>query len=227
MEDKRYFEYGETEIEFLRAKDAALAKAIDEIGHIYRPVIPDMFTALINAVIGQQISTKAQETIWSRFLGMFAPVTPENIAALPVETIQTCGVSMKKASYIREIAVEIADGSLDLDELQLMSDADVCTRLSRIKGIGVWTAEMLMIFSLQRADIMSFGDMAILRGLRMLHSHRKITPQLFNKYKKRYSPYGTVASLYLWQISHGVCAGVVDRAVKTETKKKKTAAKKA
>jgi len=227
MADKRYFEYGETEIEFLRAKDAALAKAIDEIGHIYRPVIPDMFTALINSVIGQQISTKAQETIWSRFLGMFTPVTPENIAELPVETIQTCGVSMKKASYIREIAVEIADGSLDLDELQLMSDADVCTRLSRIKGIGVWTAEMLMIFSLQRTDIMSFGDMAILRGLRMLHSHRKITPQLFNKYKKRYSPYGTVASLYLWQISHGVCAGLVDRAVKTETKKKKTASKKA
>ena len=208
MEHKQYFEYGDKEIAFLKAKDAALAKAIDEIGHVYREVIPDMFTALIKSIIGQQISTKAQKTVWRRFNDMFAPITPANIAALPVEAVQTCGVSMKKASYISEIAASIADGSLDLDELQSMSDADVCKRLSQIKGIGVWTAEMLMIFSMQRADVISWGDMAILRGLRMLYRHRKITPALFEKYKRRYSPYATVASLYLWQISHGKCAGL-------------------
>ncbi|MEG6523450.1 DNA-3-methyladenine glycosylase family protein [Desulfotomaculum sp. 1211_IL3151] len=89
-----------------------------------------------------------------------------------------------------------------------MSDEDVCKRLSQIKGVGVWTAEMLMIFSMQRMNVISWGDMAIIRGLRMLYHHREITPKLFAKYKKRYSPYATVASLYLWQISHGACEGL-------------------
>lgn len=220
MEDKQYLVYGDKEIAFLKAKDPILGKAIEEIGQINREVIPDMFMALINSIIGQQISTKAQETVWQRFLTLFAPVTPEHIAALPVETIQTCGISMRKALYIQEIAANIVSGSLDLDALQAMSDVDVCRRLSQIKGIGVWTAEMLMIFSLQRADVLSWGDMAILRGLRMLYRHRKITPQLFEKYKKRYSPYATIASLYLWQISHGACEGLVDPAPKTEAQKK-------
>lgn len=106
------------------------------------------------------------------------------------------------------------DGSLDLEALQTMSDQEVCNRLSQIKGVGVWTAEMLMIFSMQRKDIISSGDMAIIRGLRMLYHHRKIMPQLFAKYKRRYSPYASIASLYLWQVSHGACAGLVDLAPK-------------
>jgi len=220
MTEKQFFEYGCTEIEYLKAKDPALGKAIDEIGHVYREVIPDMFMALINSIIGQQISTKAQETIWLRFLDMFAPITPEHIASLPIEEIQPCGISMKKAMYINEIATSILDGSLDLKALRNMPDADVCNRLKAIKGIGIWTAEMLMIFSLQRSNIMSWDDMAILRGLRMLYRHRKITPQLFAKYKKRYSPYATVASFYLWQISHGACEGLVDPATKANVRKK-------
>ena len=223
MEGKRYFEYGDTEIAFLKAKDAALAKAMEEIGHVYREVIPDLFRALINSMIGQQISAKAQKTVWLRFLEMFTPVTPKHIASLPAEEIQRCGISMKKASYIRDVAISIVEGSLDLEKLQEMADADVCKRLSQIKGIGAWTAEMLMIFSLQRTDVISYGDLGILRGLRMLYRHREITPQLFEKYKRRYSPYGTVASFYLWQISQGACGELLDRAPKA---KKKTVSKK-
>lgn len=216
---KQYLEYGEVETTYLKQKDPVLGKAIDEIGHVYREVIPDMFMALINSIIGQQISTKAQQTVWLRFLDMFEPVIPENIAALPVEMIQTCGISMRKASYIKEIAANIIDGSLNLDELQTMSDEDICKRLSQLKGIGRWTAEMLLIFSMQRMDVMSNDDIAIIRGLRMLYRHRKITPELFAKYKRRFSPYATVASLYLWSISHGACEGLVDLAPKTEAKK--------
>ena len=218
-EEKRCFEYGEKEIEYLKAKDPVLGRAVDEIGHIYREVTPDIFTALVNSIIGQQISSKAQETVWRRFISMFAPVTPENIAATSVETIQTCGISMKKAQYIHEIASQAADGSFDLAELQTMPDAKVCERLSQLKGIGVWTAEMLMIFSMCRPNVISQGDMAILRGLRMLYRHRKITPALFAKYKRRYSPYATVASLYLWQISHGDCKGLYDPAAKSKPPK--------
>lgn len=220
MNGKQYLEYGTEEIEYLKSKDPALGKAIEEIGHVQREVIPDLFMALVNSIIGQQISTKAQETVWARFQAMFTPVTPEHIDTIPADKLQTCGISMRKASYIKEIADSIMDDSLDLAGLQTMSDEDVCKRLSQIKGVGVWTAEMLMIFSMRRMDVISWGDMAIIRGLRMLYHHREITPKLFAKYKKRYSPYATVASLYLWQISHGACAELVDLAPKVVKKKK-------
>ncbi len=220
MEDSKYLQYGEKETAYLKARDPALGKAIDEIGHIQREVIPDIFMALINAIIGQQISTKAQRTIWLRFNDMFNPVKPQTIASLSAETIQTCGLSMRKAQYIKEIAQNIVDGSLDTEELKEMPDEQLCARLSRIKGVGTWTAEMLMIFSLQRPDIMSWSDMAIHRGLRMLHRHREITPQLFAKYKRRYSPYGTVASLYIWRVSHGMLKGITDPALEKGDKVK-------
>ncbi|MGI5899988.1 MAG: DNA-3-methyladenine glycosylase family protein [Christensenellales bacterium] len=220
MDEKRYLEYGEKEISFLKARDPALGKAMDEIGHISREVIPDIFMALLNSIIGQQISTKAQKTIWQRFMDMFSPVTPEKIALVPEEEIKACGISMRKAQYIKEIAQSIVEGSLNLDELKEMPDEQLCRRLSQIKGIGPWTAQMLMIFSLQRPDIISWDDMAIHRGLRMLHRHREITPELFAKYKKRYSPYGTVASLYIWRISHGMVKGLTDPAPKKERLKK-------
>lgn len=225
MEKIRYFEYGDEELAYLKAKDPILGKAIDQIGHIDRAITPDLFMALIKSMIGQQISTKAQEAIWRRFGEMFAPVTPENIASLPAATLQTCGISTKKAEYIKEIAQSILDGRLDLQALQTLPDAAVCERLSQIRGVGVWTAEMLMIFSMQRKDVLSWGDLAILRGLRMLYRHRKITPQLFKKYKNRYSPYASVASLYLWQISHGDCAGLVDLAPKPKAQKRAAAKK--
>lgn len=216
MGKQRYFEYGEKEIEFLKSKDPALGKVIDEVGHVYREIIPDMFMALINLIIGQQISTKAQATVWARFQNMFAPVTPENIHSFSAEEIQPCGISMRKALHIKEITANIVSGNLDLPHLHTLEDAAVCASLSQIKGLGVWTAEMLMIFSMQRMNILSWGDLGIQRGLRMLYRHRKITRELFAKYKKRYSPYSTIASLYLWEISHGVCEGLVDCAPKTK-----------
>lgn len=217
--EKQLFLYGEKEINYLKSKDAALGKAIDEIGHVHREIIPDLFMALINSIIGQQISTKAQETVWLRFQTMFDPITPEHLAPISSEELQKCGISMRKATYISEIAHNVVAGNLNLEELQTMSDADVANKLSQIKGVGVWTAEMLMIFSMQRMDIISWNDMAIIRGLRMLYHHREITPKLFERYKKRYSPYATVASLYLWKISHGACEGLVDKAPKTAKKK--------
>ncbi|MFP3155779.1 DNA-3-methyladenine glycosylase [Lachnospiraceae bacterium ZAX-1] len=216
----QYFEYGKEEMEYLKSKDPILGAVIDEIGHIDRAIIPDMFMALLNSIIGQQISTKAQTTIWARMQDRFSPLTPENIGAISPEELQTCGISMRKASYIREIADKVLDGSLDLDHLHTMADDEVCKRLCQIKGIGVWTAQMLMTFSMQRMDIISFDDLAIQRGLRMLYHHRQITPKLFAKYKRRYTPYATIASLYLWAIAGGACANLVDYAPKTKAQKK-------
>lgn len=223
MQDSRYLEYGEREIAHLKAKDPALGKVMDEVGYVNREIRPDMFASLVKSIIGQQISSKAQITVWERMCTSFKPLTPENIASIPTATLQTCGISMKKATYINEIAVNIVDGRLNLSELHSMDDETVCRRLSEIKGIGTWTAEMLMIFSMRRMDILSWGDLSIQRGLRMLYRHRKITPALFAKYKKRYSPYGTVAGIYLWELAGGACKGYTDPAPKTEAQKKAAA----
>ena len=225
MADKMYFAYGEKELDYLKKKDPALGKAIDAIGLIRREVTPDLFEALVHSIVGQQISTKAQATICRRMEEKFAPMTPERIAALTEAELQGCGISFRKAAYIRDIAVDVRDGNLDLAGLNALPDDEVSSRLSQIKGIGVWTAEMLMTFSMQRPNVVSFGDLAILRGMRMLYHHRKITSALFQKYKRRYAPYATVASLYLWAIAGGECPGLVDHAPMTKAKKQAKAQK--
>ena len=99
-----------------------------------------------------------------------------------------------------------------LDKLEHMNDAEAITALSSLKGIGKWTAEMILLFCLQRPDILSYDDLAIQRGLRMLYHHRKITRELFAKYQKRYSPYGSTAAIYLWAIAGGAIEGMKDYA---------------
>lgn len=100
-----------------------------------------------------------------------------------------------------------------------MPDAEAIRALSSLKGIGVWTAEMILLFCLQRQDVFSFDDLAIQRGLRMVYHHRVITRQLFEKYRRRFSPYGSVASLYLWAVAGGAIAEMKDYAPKKQTEK--------
>ncbi len=214
-----HFEYNQEELDALKSRCKTLARYIDEIGFIQRGVIPGLYAALVNSIVGQQISTKAQKTIWQRMQDKFGEITPDNIMQYTEEEIQSCGISMKKATYIKDAAEKVLSKELDLEALHTMSDAEVCRRLSGLKGIGVWTAEMLMIFSMQRKDIFSFDDIAILRGLRMVYRHRKITRELFEKYRRRFSPYASIASLYLWEISVGTC-GLKDCAPLTEAQKK-------
>ena len=208
------FTYGDAETAHLKKRDKALGAAIEIIGPIRREVYPDLFSALVNSIVGQQISTKAQMTIWKRMKGGIAEITPRNIVACTEAELQSYGITFKKAAYIRGAAERVMDGRLDIDALYSKSDMDVCKELVRIDGIGMWTAEMLMLFSMQRPDILSYGDLAILRGMRMLYHHREITRQLFEKYRRRYSPYCSVASLYLWAIAVGAIGGMKDYAVK-------------
>jgi DNA-3-methyladenine glycosylase II len=201
MSSETYFEYGDEETDWLKSRDPILGAVIDKVGHIYRPVTPDLFSSLANCIVGQQISSKALDTVWGRICERFTPFNPEAIESASIEELQSCGISMRKATYIKEASRAVLDRTLNLSELGDMADEEVCTELCQIKGIGIWTAEMLMTFSLGRKNILSFNDLAIQRGLRMLYRHRKITPALFAKYKRRYAPYNTTAALYLWEIS--------------------------
>jgi len=196
------FRYGENEINYLRKRDKKLGAAIDEIGVIERRVTPDIFTALIASVASQQISAKAAETVWARMEDRFGIITPVSIAAASPEEIQQCGMSLRKATYIKGIGDAVTGGSLDLAGLHTLPDDEVINRLTALNGVGIWTAEMLLIFSMERPDVLSWGDLAIRRGMIRLYGMDTIGRAVFERYRKRYSPYGSVASLYLWEISH-------------------------
>ena len=195
------FKYGQLEMDFLKKKDKKLGAAIEKIGIIERAIIPDLFSALINSIVAQQISSKAAITVWNRLQENLGAVTPENINTAALESIQQCGLSMRKAVYIKGIAEAVIIGSLNLSELYSLPDSEVINRLILLNGIGKWTAEMLLIFSMERPDVVSWGDLAIQRGMMKLYGLKALTKEHFDRYAKRYSPYGSVASLYLWELS--------------------------
>ncbi len=205
-----YFEYGDKELAYLSKKDKKLGQAIQQIGMIQRRLDEDLFSSVIHHIIGQQISIAAQTTVWKRMQALLVEVSAKSIAGAEIEALQKCGITFRKAEYIKSFSESVLNNEIILEELHAKSDAEVIKILSSIKGIGVWTAEMIMTFSMARPDILSFGDLAILRGMRMLYRHKEITPQLFEKYKKRYSPYATTAALYLWAIGGGKILDLTD-----------------
>ncbi len=196
----RIFKYGERELNYLKSRDEILGRLIDEVGFPEYEVIPDLFAALVYNIMGQQISMKAVETVWRRTLDKFGEITPERILTVSAEELQSVGISMRKASYIRDAAENFKSGRLDVETLKRMSDEELCTELSKLRGIGKWTAEMLMIFSLERPDVLSRNDLGIRRGLMKLHGLDALDDDTFERFRRLYSPYGSVASFYLWSI---------------------------
>ena len=222
----RYFEYTDEATDYLKARDAKLGAAIDTIGHVYREMgEEDLFAGIVHHIVAQQISTAAQMTVWARMQERLGSITPETVCAASVDELQSCGMTFTKAGYIKGVAEKIAAGEFDIDAVGRMSDAEAIAALSSLPGIGTWTAEMLLLFNLGRPDVLSFGDLGIQRGMRMVYHHRKITRALFEKYRRRYSPYGSVASLYLWAVSHGGVPGF-DRDFAPKTAAKKATRKK-
>ncbi|NLC66280.1 MAG: DNA-3-methyladenine glycosylase 2 family protein [Clostridium sp.] len=196
-----YFEYGTKELGYLKQKDKKLGYIIDEIGMIKRKINKDLFSALIASVISQQISTKAAVTVESRLLDLAVNLTPENIAKFSVNEIQKCGMSFRKSDYIKSIAEYFIENTIDFANLNKLEDPEIIKELTKLKGVGAWTAEMMLIHTFERRDILSFNDLGIRRGIMKLYSLDSLSKEEFEEYKEKYSPYGTVASLYLWEIS--------------------------
>lgn len=196
-----FFRYGQPEIDYLKEKDKKLCAAIDRIGLIERELTPDPFEALVESVVAQQISSKAATTVYNRLLAMLEEVTPQSIAHADTEQIQQCGLSMRKALYIKGIGEAAYSGAVDFNAFENLPDAEIIRQLTSLHGIGIWTAEMLLIFSLNRPDVLSWGDLAIRRGIMNLYGLKELKKEQFDRYKKRYAPCGSVASLYLWALS--------------------------
>lgn len=214
-----YFNYGETEINYLKSKDKKLAEIIDRIGHIDREIDTDLFSSVIHHIIGQQISTKAQATIWRRMQDTLGVINADTILTAGVDKLQSFGMTFKKAEYITDFAVKVQNGVFNPEEIWKKSDDEAIAELSALQGIGVWTAEMILLFCMQRPNVFSYGDLAILRGMRMVYHHRKIDRKLFEKYRRRLSPYCSVASLYFWAVAGGAIPEMKDYAPKRSNKK--------
>ncbi|WP_226001704.1 DNA-3-methyladenine glycosylase family protein [Paenibacillus sp. BJ-4] len=195
------FDYGQKEIQYLKNADPILGAAMSQMGKVKRVVIPDLFAALVHAIVGQLISAKAVETIWARMQEKLGAMTSQNIAIQAAQDIQSCGITMKKAICILNIAQTVEQGLLDLQELYELSDTQVIQKLSSLQGIGPWTAEMMLINCMERPDVVSWGDIAIRRGMMKLYNLDTLTKDQFEEYRRVYSPYGSIASIYLWSIS--------------------------
>lgn len=221
------FTYTAKELDCLKAKDKRLAKVIEKIGTITREGERDIFASVIHHIIAQQISTKAQASIWARFCALFSEIESERknvenastdsqsnlkaqtLLAIDIDKIRACGISSRKAQYILDFARKVQSGEFDIEAVAKMSDEKAIESLIKLRGIGVWTAEMILLFCLQRKDILSYDDLALQRGLKMLYGLKcegkngKIPKEVFATYRARFSPYGSIASLYLWEIASG------------------------
>ena len=200
-----YFPYGEKEIRHLQAQDPRLGHVIRQIGHIDREVDSDLFASVVHQIIGQQISSKAQATIWQRLLKAFGAVSPSKLAKTTVEALRPLGIPARKAQAILSCTHKVLSGELDLPRIARLPDKEAIACLSQLQGIGVWTAEMLLIFCLQRPDILSFRDLGIQRGMRMVYALKSIDRSSFETIRARLSPYGSVASFYFWAVNGGAC----------------------
>lgn len=197
----KQFDYGQEEIDYLRKADAALGAAMTRMGKVERIVMPDTFTAFVYAIVSQLISAKAVQTIWEKMRVEIGELSPQRLASITADDIQRCGLTMKKAVCIHEIAETIVQGKLHLEELKELPDEEVIRRLTALKGVGNWTAEMLLIHAFERPDVVSWGDIAIRRGMKKLYGLNDLTKEQFEHFRVGYSPYGSVASIYLWAIS--------------------------
>ena len=185
------------------SKDKKLESLIKKHGRIKLDESKgDLFYDLIDTIISQQLSGKASATIFSRFQKLFASKkfpTPKDILKVSDEKIRACGISFAKIKYIKGLSQAILDGSLNLEKLPLLSDKEVIIELIKIKGIGRWTAEMFLMFSLKRMDVFSVGDLGLRTAVSKLYKIEREDLKGIGKISLKWSPYRTIASRYLWK----------------------------
>jgi DNA-3-methyladenine glycosylase II len=160
------------------------------------------FEALVEANTSQQLSVKASDTIFQRFTALTPGKkfpTPQQILKMPVPKMRKVGLSGMKVTFIKDLSKKVLDKSLDLKKIDLMSDEEVIKHLVQVKGIGQWTAEMFLMFSLGRDDVFSYGDLALRNAMQKLYKMRSApTPAQAAKITAKWSPYRTLGSRYLW-----------------------------
>ncbi|HYP55449.1 MAG TPA: DNA-3-methyladenine glycosylase [Solirubrobacterales bacterium] len=195
----------------LAGADPTMAALIERIGPIdiatrlkrrseERPA--DAYGALLRAIVGQQLSTKAARTIYRRVCDLFGGATPspEQLLKAKEEDLRAAGLSGRKVEYIRDLATHVLDGELELDRLNDLADEEVIEEIVAVRGLGQWTAEMFLLFHLERPDVLSGGDLGIRKAIQNEYGLDEMpTPQRVLEIGEPWRPHRSLASLYLWE----------------------------
>ncbi|MEA2475538.1 MAG: DNA-3-methyladenine glycosylase [Thermoleophilaceae bacterium] len=191
----------------LRRKDPAMRELIKRVGKLDlearrrgRPA--DAYGALLRSIVGQQLSTKAAASIYGRVMELFGGKTPkpQELLAVDPEALRGAGLSRAKVDYMRSLAQHVLDGSLELDRLNELSDEEIIAELTAVKGLGIWTAHMFLIFHLQRPDVLPVGDLGVRNAARRLYGlDEPPKPAELEALGEPWRPHRSLASLYLWR----------------------------
>jgi DNA-3-methyladenine glycosylase II len=198
---------GDDGLEHLRRSDDTLARVIDERGPLdldarVRGRPQDAYGALLRAIVGQQLSVAAARTIYGRFTHLFGGRTPspEDLLEVDVDALRGVGLSRAKANYVRSLAEHVISGELELERLDELSDEEVATEVTAVKGLGQWTADMFLIFHLGRPDVLPVGDLGVRRAVERLYGLEALPSAAeLEALGGRWRPYRSLASLYLWE----------------------------
>ena len=188
--------------EKLSKGDSKLSAVINSIGYIEINLEKDYFLALCRSIVGQQLSNKVADVIWNRVLILLEnEVEPEKILATEDEELRSKGVSYSKIKYIKNLSLAVVNKEIHFEKFDDMSDEEIIKELTKVKGIGTWTAEMFLIFSLGREDVFSLGDAGLKSVIKNLYEFENEPTKLeLTEISSRWSPYRTYASLYLWEM---------------------------
>jgi DNA-3-methyladenine glycosylase II len=191
----------------LKRADPVLAGLIQQVGPFRMAYREPSFEAMVRSIVFQQLAGRAAATIFDRFQaaclngnGISNCLTPEAVLLLNEQQMRACGLSRQKMSYIRDLAEKTQSGEINFHQLHQMTEQDVIAHLTRVKGIGVWSAQMFLMFALRRPDIMPTADYGIRAAIKKHYRKRKLpTPAQMLKLSEPWRPYRSVACWYLWQ----------------------------
>lgn len=193
--------YEEEESGYVAGKDPVMKELVERFGRLEISVSGDIFADLVSDIVGQMLSNKVAEVIVGRLRALSGGLTPEKLLAKTAEEIKNCGMSARKAEYILALSKNVKEGKYDFSRLDSMTDGEAIAYLMKIKGVGRWTAEMIAEFSLGRKDIFSYDDMALRNGIVKAHGFKTLSKKRFERLRKKYSPYASVASLYYYRLN--------------------------
>jgi DNA-3-methyladenine glycosylase II len=188
-------------IQHLKTADPALAAVIEKVGPYRMQYIPPTFHSLVRSIVYQQLSGGAAATIFGRLVAATSnPVRPDTILALSFDQMRALGLSKQKAAYVRDLAAKTAAGGVLFEKLRRLSDQRIIDTLTEVKGIGVWTVHMFLIFALRRPNVLPTGDLGIRNAVQRVYG-LKATPKPgdIEKIAERWHPYCSVATWYLWR----------------------------
>ena len=191
-----YWEKGKKE---LKRIDKNIKKIIELYEFPSLTTRENMFYTLIRSIVGQQISVRAADTIWDKIVNEAKEIRPEKIYSMDENTMRNCGLSKRKVEYMKAVSEKWLNG-YDKINWHELSDEDVTEKLVEIRGIGKWTAEMILIFTLMRPDIFPMGDIGAIRALEKIYNKgQKMNKEQIEEIVKRWKPWRTIATWYLWR----------------------------